>query len=269
MAVGGDVLVVVAGDLDRGLQLLERVLDRSRVLCLRGQHRPGGHDLDQVGAVGELAASRGADRVGAIGDLVHARVVVDGRCRDRQQLAGEEHPRPAERARRDRITDVHLDVVPTADVAHGRDPGRDGALGGGRGVQRDGGVGSARRLRRVAGIGRLREVDVTVDESRQQPGTLDVDDVIAGPRSSCVDDRRDPVTVDSDVGPPKRFGADVVDLSTHQPPHARQPYARPIATRIQTSESAPGVALIDCPKGAPRVTSSGMTIRSPVGCGPS
>ena len=61
-------------------QLLERVLDRSRVLRLRRQHRPGGHDLDQVGAVGELATSRGADGVGAIGDLVHARVVV-GRSR--------------------------------------------------------------------------------------------------------------------------------------------------------------------------------------------
>ena len=51
VAVGSDVLVVVARDLDCGLQLLQGELDGARVFGLRRQHRPRRHHLDQVGTV--------------------------------------------------------------------------------------------------------------------------------------------------------------------------------------------------------------------------
>ena len=57
--VRGDGLEVVVGDLHRGPQLGQRVLDGPCVLGLRGQHGPGRHDLDQVRAPGELPADGG------------------------------------------------------------------------------------------------------------------------------------------------------------------------------------------------------------------
>ena len=121
VSVRSDGLEVVVGDLDRGPQLVERVLDGSGVLGLRRQHRAGGHDLDDVGAVGQLAAHRAAHGVWPVGHLVHAGVVPT-------VAVVIESSRPARNSRGpgtwpavDGVPHGHLDVVPAADVAHGRD----------------------------------------------------------------------------------------------------------------------------------------------------
>ena len=81
---------------DGGAELLEAVLDGAGVLGLRRQHRPRGHHLDDVSAVGELATHGPPHGVGAVGHLVHAGVVVHRRGRHREQPACQEQPRPGD-----------------------------------------------------------------------------------------------------------------------------------------------------------------------------
>ncbi len=185
--------------------------------------RAGRHHLDQVGAVGELAAGGAPHRVGAVGDLVHAGVVADRRGRDREQLAGEEHPRPGDLARPDRVAHGHLDVVPAADVAHGRDA-RPSPCGARRPPCTSATAASDRAdgLRRVAGIGRLREVDVAVDQAGQQPRAVE------RRRTSSSSPRRARLPMRAMRSPSSPMSArrnvgvlDVVDLPTHQPAHGR------------------------------------------------
>ena len=225
VAVRRDVLVVVVRDLDRCAQLVERELDRPRVLRLRREHRAGGHHLHEVGAVRELPTGRGAHGVGPVGDVVHARVVVGRRRGDREQLAREEQARAAQRTGADGVADVHLDVVPPADVADRGDAGPDGPLGRSGGVERDGSVAPARRLGRVAGVGGLRQVDVAVDQAGQQVRTRHVDHVVVARSPGVRADRGDAVTVDPDVGPTERARSRVVHVPTHQPAHGCGRYA--------------------------------------------
>ena len=158
MGVGGHGLEVVVGHLDGGPELVERELDGAGVLGLRRQHRARGHHLDEVGALGELAAHRPPHGVGAVGHLVHARVVAHRGRRDREQPAGQEQPRPGDLARVDRVPHGHLHVVPSADVPGGGDARGERPLRGRRGEQRDRGVRAASprrrdRARRSAGSG--------------------------------------------------------------------------------------------------------------------
>ena len=230
VTVSSDVLVVVMGDLDRRPQLVECELDGSRVLGLRRQQRTGGHDLDQVGAVGELPAHGGAHRVRSVGDVVHARVVTDRLGGDREQLAGEEHPWSGNLPGPHRVTHGHLDVVPAADVAHGRDARHHGAACGVRGVERDRRVRSRCRLRRVAGIGGLCQMDVTVDQAGEQPRSVQVDHVVVVRCAGRVADVGDAVAFEPDVGPPEVGVLGVVHVPTHQPAHGRHRRRSPIRT---------------------------------------
>ena len=196
MGVRGDGREVVVRDLDRGPQLVERVLDGPRVLPLRRQHRPGGHDLDHVGAPGELPADGFPHGIGAVRHLVHPRVVRHGGRGDREQPAGQEQAGAGHQTALDGLPHRHLHVVPTADVPHGRDARIERPLGRGSGEQRDRGVRAARGGGRVAGVGGLREVDMAVDEARQEPPAVELDDLVvrgaARPTARCGRSDRPP-----------------------------------------------------------------------------
>ena len=172
---------------------------------------------------GELAAHRPSHFVDAVGDLVHAGVVVDRGGRDREQPAGQEQPRPGDLARVDRIADRHLDVVPPADVACGRDPRVQRALRGGCREQRDSGVRARRRGGRIGQVGGLGEVHVAVDEAGQQPAAAEVDDRVVGVGAGRRDDGGDALAVDTDVGADEPLPCGIQHLPAREPTHRSIP----------------------------------------------
>ena len=212
MGVGGDMLVVVARDLDGCLQFLQPILDGARILVLRRIQGAGGHHLDQIGAHGELLARGLAHFLDAVGGLVHAGIVVGRGGGDGQQPPRQEQTRSDALPGIDGVAHGHLDIVPAADIARRGDAAEQRALCRLRRVQCHCGV---RSLGRRPGIGRFRrhgDVDVAIDQAGQQPGAADVDDPIAARRFGVRGNRRNAVAVDRDVGAAKGARLDVVDV---------------------------------------------------------
>ena len=197
-------------------------MNRARVLGLRGQHGTRCHHLDQVRAVAKLAPSRGPHRIGSIGDLVHPWVIVGRRRGDRQQAAGQEHSRPTNRARLNRGTHRHFDVVPAADVANCRDAGEQRTFRSCRSEQGNLGIGARSSGPRIAIVGRLRDVHMAIDQTGDQPQTTNIDDLVASrPLGALVERTNSPIR-DGDISRAKRTRVDVVDLTTQQPAHGRE-----------------------------------------------
>ena len=138
VAVRGDLAPPVMRLLDDGVHLVLRELGRVDGIG-EGEDAARGHEFDDVGAVLDLVAHRGAALVGAVADAVQ-RPLLRHAARGRNRIAvavaasgadgvnGHEHARPRHEAGVDGIAQADVDVVARADVAHGREARIEGLL---------------------------------------------------------------------------------------------------------------------------------------------
>jgi len=162
-----------------GVHLLLRQLGRVDRIGQR-EHAARGHEFDDVGAVLDLVAHRGAALVGAVADAVDRPALRHAaRGRDRVAVAvsaggadgvdGGEDARPRRQPGVDGVAQADVDVVLGADVPHRGEAGLEGLLRVRAGVE-----GLLRRLAHhaleeveVEVVARLAgEMHVRVDESR-------------------------------------------------------------------------------------------------------
>jgi hypothetical protein len=219
VGVGGHVAAVVLGDPHGGGDLFLGELDGAGLLAFRRQHGAGGHDLDQVGALGELPAGRRHDGIGPVAEVVHAGVVVGAAGGDRQQLAGQVEARGRELAGRGRLAHGHLGVVPAAHVAHRGEAGQQSALGRLGGLQGDQGILAPSRFVDVRAPGRHGQVHMAIDQPGQQPAAGQVDHPHALGGGGLAGDLDDPLVLDHQLAGGKASLVDVVDLGIREPEH--------------------------------------------------
>ena len=176
-----DVAPLVRGSDDGGTDLLLGVVRHGRIGA-RGHHAARREQLDPVGAVLDVLAHLLTDLIGPVGerlvaldvDVLGQLVVVAVTAGRRERLDRDQHARPGNAARRDRIAQRDVGEIAAAEVAHRRESGEQRLARVRHALDR----GARRGLLEIL-VRRLllaaREVHVGVDEPRQQRHVAEID----------------------------------------------------------------------------------------------
>ena len=219
MSVRRDLTTPARGFGDRRLDLGVGVL-----LCRGGdslrEHRSGGEDLDEVGAVLEVRAHRFDDLVGSVGEVAHDRHVdvdrelprVSRASRRSDVVPRDHHARSRDHSGIDGVSERDVDVGPgRAHVAAGREARH----------QRHQRVSSSveRRVRRrrfqkrllPVHVGAVHHVRVEVDETGEEGGRAEIDNRCSRRNREVLADLPDSIALDDDRRRLERLASTAVD----------------------------------------------------------